>query len=127
MPRRRPQKAIVMLDSKIGRRIDMAYLTDRTRSLVSKGWPKSKWIVFCEAMIRCGYEVRFRGAANTKSKYITVCNGDWKFKVRFSDHPTAQSDDCDLVVGKPYRMTDRRNPYPTTEYAIIATIAALEP
>lgn len=86
--------------------ITMDYLKGRAEGLASAGYPKSKWIYFCEELLRLGFAAELYEARQTKSKYITVRQeGDWSrsFKVRFSDHKPIHyremAGDCDFFVG----------------------------
>lgn len=82
------------------------YLLNRAQGLIAAGFPKSKWIYFCEEMMRLDFTVELYEARQTKSKYCTVRKqGDWSksFKVRFSDHKPIHyremAGDCDFFVG----------------------------
>lgn len=82
------------------------FLQSRTKFLRENNWPKSKWIFFCEEMMRLGFSVELYEARQTKSKYCTVRHPDHRskaYKVRFSDHkPIYQREmagDCDFFVG----------------------------
>ena len=79
-----------------------------------------KWFHFVRVMFRCGYKVSVREAKTTFSKYILVMNGDYWYRVRFSDHPPIRNQrlDCDLYCCPGGTAT--------TEVAIITTIAVLE-
>lgn len=87
------------------REIDQRYLDGRTAGLAARGWGKTKWIEFCEAVLRQGFRVRLYEAKTTVSKYIFVerDNSPKSFKVRFSNHrPNAgkqERGDCDFFVG----------------------------
>ena len=87
------------------------YLKGRVEGLAAKGWSKSKWIYFCEEVMRLGFTVELYEARQTKSKYCTVRRDGKAFKVRFSDHkPIYQremNNDCDFFVG--YTHTGIRN------------------
>lgn len=68
------------------------------------GFPKQKWVKFCEILLSEGYELSLYEARRTVSKYVTVGRkGAKPFKVRFSNHrPIAQREDagdCDFFVG----------------------------
>ena len=94
------------------------FLQSRTKFLAQNNWPKSKWIYFCEEMMRLGFQVELYEARQTKSKYCTVkravnsidatagCEREAgkSFKVRFSDHVPIyhreMAGDCDFFVGK---------------------------
>lgn len=102
--------------------LNFDYLRNRAEGLIAAGFPKSKWIYFCEEMLRLGFRLELYEARQTKSKYITVRReGDWSksFKVRFSDHKPIyhreMAGDCDFFVGMTH--TGRRN----THDAINAT------
>lgn len=79
------------------------FLQERTNKAINRGFPKPKWIEFCEVMIDLGFKLHMYEARKTVSKYITVINGDKKFKVRFSNHrPIKEREsngDCDFFVG----------------------------
>lgn len=86
-------------------RMTPAYLQNRSEMLKRNNWPKSKWIFFCEELIKRGFVVSLYEARETKSKYCKVkFKGIRKsFKVRFSDHkPSRYKEkigDCDFFVG----------------------------
>lgn len=88
------------------KKLNFDYLRNRAEGLVAAGFPKSKWIYFCEEMLRLGFHLELYEARQTKSKYITVRQeGDWSrsYKVRFSDHKpihySEMAGDCDFFVG----------------------------
>ena len=79
-------------------------LAHRTNGLAAQGFPKPKWIRFCEVLLAEGYTLTIYEARQTASKYITVSYaGVGAFKVRFSNHkPIANRElagDCDFFVG----------------------------
>lgn len=84
--------------------ITQEFLNARFQDAKSKGYPKAKWIEFCEYLLslKC-FEVFLYEARKTFSKYITVIQSDKEFKVRFSNHkPIAYRElngDCDFFVG----------------------------
>lgn len=87
-------------------KVTEGYLNQRINFLKKNNWPKSKWIFFCEEMMRLGLVVELYEARQTKSKYCTVKspNGPEKpFKVRFSDHKPNYHREvqqhCDFFVG----------------------------
>lgn len=94
------------------------FLQNRTEFLKQNNWPKSKWIYFCEEMMRLGLTIELYEARQTKSKYCTVRKDGKSFKVRFSDHKPIyhreMQGDCDFFVG--HTNTGIRN----TQQAIIA-------
>lgn len=100
--------------------IDHKFLDARAAWLKDNGWPVSKWIVFCRAMLDAGFQVSLYEARKTKSKYCKVEHGGRTFKVRFSDHKPIyrreMKQDCDFFVGRTH--TGVR----TTYDAINATI-----
>lgn len=83
--------------------LTLDYLKGRTVGLVAAGYSKSKWIYFCEEMMRLGFKVELYEARQTKSKYCTVIRDNRRFKVRFSDHKPIHhremAGDCDFFVG----------------------------
>lgn len=86
--------------------VTMDYLKGRAEGLAAAGYSKSKWIYFCEEMMRLGFTVELYEARQTKSKYCTVRREAFKgksFKVRFSDHKPIyhreMAGDCDFFVG----------------------------
>lgn len=87
-------------------RITPQYLQHRSEMLRRNDWPKSKWIIFCEEMLRLGFVVKLYEARNTKSKYCSMTRekSHLKFKVRFSDHRPIKhrelAEDCDFFVGR---------------------------
>lgn len=84
-------------------RITESFLEERTRLSFSFGYPKQKWITFCEALISKGYKLWLYEAKSTVSKYITIGKDKRRFKVRFSNHkPNSYMEkvnDCDFYVG----------------------------
>lgn len=108
-------------------KVSIEYLAKRTADLANKGWSKSKWIEFCEAMLGHGYDVWLYEARQTLSKYCTVGNprSRQEFKVRFSNHrpirEREKAGDCDFFVGKCNFVTTN------TAQAIAATTASLGP
>lgn len=97
------------------------FLAFREQRAAAKGFPKAKWIFFCEEMLRAGLSVNLYEAKRTVSKYITVSHGGKSFKVRFSNHLPIKSReeaaDCDFFVGICNTTTT------TTPQAIAATFA----
>lgn len=87
------------------KKLTLDYLKGRVECLVAAGFPKSKWIYFCEEMLRLGFTVELYEARQTKSKYCTVKlpNIQKTYKVRFSDHKPIHrremAGDCDFFVG----------------------------
>ncbi len=88
------------------KKLSLDYLRQKAEGLVAHGFPKSKWIYFCEEIIRLGFTAELYEARQTHSKYITVRRpDDWSksFKVRFSDHKPIRyremAGDCDFFVG----------------------------
>ncbi len=61
-------------------------LKERADRAAASGYPKSKWIEFCEAMLELGFYLRLYEARSTYSKYIYVCRRGDSYKVRFSNH-----------------------------------------
>ena len=98
------------------------YLNYREGLAKMKGFPKPKWITFCEVMLRRGFAVSLHEAKTTVSKYIYVSKYGEQFKVRFSNHGPnwKRASDCNFVVGK----NDRGGT--TTGQAIAATLAFFE-
>lgn len=86
--------------------LTLDYLKGRAEGLATAGYPKPKWIYFCEEILCMGFIVELYEARQTKSKYITVRqqnNRSRSFKVRFSDHKPIHhreiAGDCDFFVG----------------------------
>lgn len=83
--------------------ISQNFLDERYRKSAEGGYPKAKWIEFCEEMLRQGFRISLYEAKKTFSKYITIYHGGQSFKVRFSNHkPIPQRElkgDCDFFVG----------------------------
>lgn len=83
--------------------ITVEFLTLRAEHCMKAGFPKQKWVEFCECMLIKGYQLEIYEAIRTVSKYITVKKGKLKFKVRFSNHKPIQyrelKGDCDFFVG----------------------------
>lgn len=84
-------------------RITRDFLDKRANDAIQKGYPKAKWIEFCEEMLSSGYDVFLYEARKTFSKYITIHHGKQRYKVRFSNHrpiPARElKGDCDFFVG----------------------------
>jgi len=85
----------------------------------AKGFPKAKWIEFCEICMDSGCVVELYEARKTYSKYVSVIKNGKTFKVRFSNHAPIKTreerGDCDFFVGHTnFRIT-------TTDDAIKAT------
>lgn len=80
------------------------FLKERVQHSARAGFPKAKWIEFCEEMLKEGFQVTLYEARKTVSKYITVGCGGRYFVVRFSNHWPARSREdegsCDFFVGK---------------------------
>lgn len=98
--------------------VTQTFLDLKTRMAAKAGYPKAKWVEFCEALLVEGFELQLYEAKKTFSKYITVRRGDRSLKVRFSDHKPIKArelaGDCDFFVGRTH--TGRR----TTEDALRA-------
>lgn len=81
------------------------FLSKRAEMCKRAGYPKQKWIEFCENLISQGYTLSLYEARMTVSKYVTVRKTDSEktFKVRFSNHrPNSLKEiekDCDFFVG----------------------------
>lgn len=103
-------------------KVTLDYLQKRTANLAERGYPKSKWIGFCEAMLAAGLKVSLYEARRTVSKYVTVRGpkGTQPFKVRFSNHRPIRAreagGDCDFFVGVTNLAVT------TTEQATAATL-----
>src|SRR5690606_37361076 len=88
-----------------GRPVNADFLNDRKRRLAEGGYPVSKWITFCEHLLGLGFAVYLHEARTTRSKYVYVTRGGrgGAFKVRFSNHRPAMSQedrgDSDFYVG----------------------------
>jgi hypothetical protein len=80
--------------------VTLDYLKGRAEGLIAAGFNKSKWITFCEEMMRLGFTVELYEARQTKSKYCTVMRNGKRYKVRFSDHKPIyhreMKGDCDF-------------------------------
>ncbi|QSY98605.1 hypothetical protein J2J97_32390 (plasmid) [Rhizobium bangladeshense] len=103
-------------------RLDAQYLADRTRALERVGYPKAKWIGFCELMLTFALQVELYEARQTVSKYVTLTDGSGKrYKVRFSNHKPIHArevgGDCDFFVGVTHLGVT------TTTQAIAAALA----
>lgn len=83
--------------------IDQKFLDKRRIAAEKNGYPKAKWILFCEIMLNEGHQIKLYEARETVSKYVTVIRNGMQFKVRFSNHrPIKQREldgDCDFFVG----------------------------
>lgn len=79
------------------------FLQGRYAPAVKAGYAKPQWARFCEEMMSRGFSVTLYEARETKSKYVTVTQGNRSFKVRFSDHPPSRFKErnkfCDFFVG----------------------------
>lgn len=99
--------------------VTFEYLNEREQGLKKAGYPKPKWILFCEVMLQNGLELKLYEARQTVSKYITVIKDDKEFLVRFSNHAPGyvreRNGDCDFFVGRNHNSTT------TTGQAILAT------
>ena len=86
-------------------RVIYGLLNQRVNFLRKNDWPKSKWIFFCEEMLKLGFIVKLYEARQTKLKYCIIVrdNDHRKFKVCFSDHKPIKrrelNEDCDFFVG----------------------------
>lgn len=103
--------------------VTKGFLEAKKKKLSAGGWPVSKWIQFCEAMLNDGYHLTVMEAWTTKSKYIYVTNSNRApnrrlYKVRFSNHKpnprTQEAMDSDFYVGVSHGQVTR------TEDAIVA-------
>jgi hypothetical protein len=88
------------------REIPLEELHRRAVRCSINGYPKQKWITFCEILLAQGYCVRIYMAKSTRSKYVHVSYPSYPnnvFKVRFSDHKPNKykeiHNDCDFWVG----------------------------
>lgn len=85
------------------RRVTQDFLVGRFRKSEKNGYPKAKWIQFCEEMLSRGYSLTLYEARRTVSKYVTVHSGEKQFRVRFSNHKPIKhrelDGDCDFFVG----------------------------
>lgn len=72
-------------------------------SKISAKYGKAKWIIFCEILLKAGYNLKLYEARKTFSKYIYVSKAGKTYKVRFSNHKPAKwkefNKDCDFFVG----------------------------
>jgi hypothetical protein len=79
------------------------FLKERAAHYKSLGFPRAKWMIFCDVMLRAGFKVTLYEARQTFSKYVTVSDGRDQFKVRFSNHKPIKArelqGDCDFFVG----------------------------
>jgi hypothetical protein len=84
-------------------RVTADFLRERHEWNAARGYPKSKWIEFCETLLAAGFHLTLYEARQTLSKYITVSDGNQSFKVRFSNHRPIKhrelAGDCDFFVG----------------------------
>lgn len=79
-------------------------------NFVKNFYPISKWILFCEELIKLGLQGYVYQSKTTKSKYVYIKkNKKTYYKVRFSDHKAPLHkelyNDCDLFIG--YRRTGK--------------------
>lgn len=82
------------------------FLEMRAKLCMEKGYPKQKWIWFCEELLERGFEVNLYEAKNTFSKYLTVQRpgaNEKTYRIRFSNHAPNENKermaDCDFFVG----------------------------
>lgn len=79
------------------------FLNDRAARSLAAGYSVQKWIAFCSQLLALGFTVSLYEARQTFSKYVTVSDGDRRFKVRFSNHKPIkrreEMGDCDFFVG----------------------------
>lgn len=88
--------------------VTRTFLRERELRCKRAGYPKQKWIEFCELCLESEFTVHLYEARKTHSKYVTVSrstNGKrFEFKVRFSNHPPIaareRQRDCDFFVGR---------------------------
>lgn len=84
-------------------KVTRSFLSERAGKAIAQGYPKQKWVTFCEAMLDAGYTLHLYEARRTFSKYITISRGKARFKVRFSNHrpivAREANKDCDFFVG----------------------------
>jgi hypothetical protein len=84
-------------------KVTREFLNQRHEWNSARGYPKSRWIAFCETLIAAGFHVSLYEAKETLSKYVTISDGDSKYLVRFSNHrPNKRRElagDCDFFVG----------------------------
>lgn len=84
--------------------INLQFCEHRARKASYGGFPKPKYIEFCETMLNAGFQVDLYEARRTVSKYVTVYAAGKEYKVRFSNHkPIREREargDCDFFVGK---------------------------
>jgi len=89
--------------------VTQQFLNARVCQAKEGGFPKAKWIEFCETMAADGFRCWLYEARQTYSKYITVSNGTTDVKIRFSNHKPDKSrelnGDCDFFVGKTHTGT----------------------
>lgn len=83
--------------------VTVKYISNRAAAYKNAGYPKAKWMEFCEVLLKDEYSLILHEAKQTNSKYITVCKDGKTFKVRFSNHkPILERElrgDCDYFVG----------------------------
>lgn len=99
-------------------RLDNNILQYRVMKSAKNGYPKAKWILFCEILLQNGFVLELYEARKTFSKYITVKKINFpSFKVRFSNHAPIPhleaAGSCDFFVGR-------------TNYAVTTTQHALQ-
>lgn len=79
------------------------YLKARAERTSALGYPKPKWVEFCDIALRRGLVAYLYEAKHTDSKYVTLRHGGKSFKVRFSNHKPILAreigNDCDFFVG----------------------------
>jgi len=81
-------------------------------------YPIPKYIQFCKKALESGYNVKLYEAQHTVSKYVTVCHGKKRFKVRFSNHKPIPEKElqgtCDFFVGiTNYKITTTNEAWET--------------
>lgn len=100
--------------------VTQEFLNDRAARSLAAGYSVQKWIAFCSRLLALGFDVSLYEARQTFSKYVTVSDGQKRFKVRFSNHrPIKRREemgDCDFFVGVANYQTT------TTAQALAATL-----
>lgn len=104
--------------------INKNFLERRENYCVGLGHKKQQWVSFCEIMLEKGFELYLYEAQRTVSKYITVSDGRYEYKVRFSNHKPIFArkinGDCDFFVGRTNLKTTH------TAQAVLATMRFFE-
>jgi hypothetical protein len=84
-------------------RVDFKFIEQRGACAINSGFPVPKYIAFCAWCLTQGFGVWLNESHTTVSKYVNVKDGQFTFKVRFSNHKPNRhkefTEDSDFFVG----------------------------